>query len=273
MRAVPACLILLSLTFGAQAQTVDQIQTPVAQRAFLQTLATHEKVAAEHQTHFTYLSSERSERTGGHLWSERVVESKSGRVRMLLAEDGKPLDEMRAKAERDRLSYLANHSEVVEKDDAAHHKDELKAQSLLELLARGYLYSNPRAEGKYLLLDFHPDPNYKPQSMEERVMAAMTGTVSVASGSVRVHRLTARLDQEMSIGFGILATIHAGSSFMTERNEMPTTEWKTTDLDSKIDGRAIFFKTISSHAKYDRTDYHRLPDDLTVAQAVAMLTK
>ena len=273
MRAVPVCLVLLSLTFGAHAQTVDQIQTPAAQREFLATLAAHEKTAAERQTHFSYLSSERSERTGGHLWSERVIESKSGRVRMLLAEDGKPLDEARVKAERDRLNYLAKHPEVVEKDDAAHHKDELKAQSLLELLVRGYLYSNPRAEGKYLLLDFRPDPNYKPQSMEERVMAAMTGTVSVASGSVRVHRLTARLDQEMSIGFGILATIHAGSSFTTERNEMPTTEWKTTDLDSKIDGRAIFFKTISSHAKYDRTDYQRLPDDLTVAQAVAMLTK
>ncbi|ADV81652.1 hypothetical protein [Terriglobus saanensis] len=273
MRAVSICLVFLSLTFGAQAQTVDQIQTPAAQREFLQTLAAHEKAAADHQTHFSYLSSERSERTGGHLWSERVIESKSGRVRMLLAEDGKPLDEMRAKAERDRLQYLALHPQVVERDDAAHHKDELKAQSLLELLVRGYLYSNPRVEGKYLLLDFHPDPNYKPQSMEERVMAAMTGTVAVASGSVRVHRLTAHLDQEMSIGFGILATIHAGSSFTTERNEMPTTEWKTTDLDSKIDGRAIFFKTISSHAKYDRTDYHRLPDDLTVAQAVAMLTK
>ena len=58
-----------------------------------------------------YTSNERSERTGGHLWTERVAETSAGKVRLLLAEDGKPLSAERQKGERARMADIAAHPE------------------------------------------------------------------------------------------------------------------------------------------------------------------
>jgi hypothetical protein len=268
-----AGLSLLLLASTASAQISSQLQALPAQRQFILTLAAHEKAAADRQGHFFYIANERSERTGGHLWTERIAESKSGRVRLVLAEDGKPLSPNRAKEERDRLTYLASHPYLVEKEDAAHRKDEVQAQQMLDLLARGYLFTNVREEGKYVVLDFHPDPAYSPQGLQERVLHVMNGTVAISAGDVRVHRLYAHLDQEFTLGFGLLAAIHSGSNFTSERNEVVPGAWKSTLLDSRIDGRAILFKTISRQEHYSREQYRRLPDDLTVAQAVDILEK
>src|SRR5260370_5464957 len=57
----------------------------------------------KHKGRYVYLSQERSERTGGHLWTERVVETSVGKLRRLIAEDGQPLTGDRAAAEHARL--------------------------------------------------------------------------------------------------------------------------------------------------------------------------
>jgi hypothetical protein len=38
-------------------------------------------------------------------------------------------------------------------------------------------------------------------------------------------------------------------------------------------GKALFFKTIAVHQKYSRSEFKRVPNDLTVAQATENLKK
>src|ERR1700692_440967 len=82
-----SAVVLLGLLAagGVQAQNSD------AARRVVDTMLTHEGNPGEHRLKYMYLSEERSERTGGHLWTERVVQTGMGKVRLLLAEDGKPL--------------------------------------------------------------------------------------------------------------------------------------------------------------------------------------
>ena len=82
--------MVLALGAGAGAQT--------APMALLQKMVVNEQTAEQHRDHYMYLSKERSDRTGGHLWTERVVETDAGKVRLLLAEDGQPLAADRAAA-------------------------------------------------------------------------------------------------------------------------------------------------------------------------------
>jgi len=273
MRFAALCLLLFATSSIGHTQTVDQLQTLEAQRQLLQAMATHERQAQAHQGHFSYMSKERSERTGGHLWTEKVGESKTGRVRLLIAEDELPLSAERMKAEHDRLAYLAAHPDIVEKEEISRLKDEAKAQDILDLLARGFLFHNVRSHGGYIAMDFSPDPAYSTNGLEERIYHAMNGTVMVMPGSMRMHLLNAHLDQDMSIGFGILATIHAGSTVTSQRNEEAPGEWKTTDLETRVNGRAIFFKTISRQDRYNRAEYRKVADDLTVADMVEMLER
>jgi hypothetical protein len=47
-------------------------------------------------------------------------------------------------------------------------------------------------------------------------------------------------------------------------------DWKTTTVDTNINGRIIFFKSIAKNEHAEHFDFVRVPNDLTVAQAVAM---
>ena len=90
---------------------------------------------------------------------------------------------------------------------------------------------------------------------------------------MRLHHLEGRLPEDISIGFGLLATIHAGSNFATTRNPLGELDWKTTLVDTDINGKAIFFKAISRKQHTEHSDYVRVSNDLTVAQAVELVER
>ncbi len=236
-------------------------------------MLTREDYEAAHRGHYMYVSKERSDRTGGHLWTEKVIETTAGKIRMLVAEDGEALDAQRLAAEKSRLEEIAAHPDAFQKQEQTRKNDEQHAKEMLDLLPKAFLFSNKQREGEFVRIDFKPNPDYSPQSMEEKVLHGMTGSVLVDSRVMRLHELDGRLPEDVNIGFGLLATIHAGSSFSTTREPVPGDEWKTAIIDTDINGRAIFFKTIGRKEHAEHTDFKQVPMDLTVAQAVEKLQK
>ncbi len=69
-------------------------------------MAANEVAARQDLQHFAYTSEERSTRTGGHLWTEKVVEASDGSLRPLVAVDGKPLSADQTEAEQHRINSL-----------------------------------------------------------------------------------------------------------------------------------------------------------------------
>ncbi len=242
-------------------------------KAMVNTLLAHERGATEHRGLYEYRSKERSDRTGGHLWTEKVVETRMGKVRMLVAEDGTPISADRVGQERGRLAEIVADPAGFAKKEQALKNDEEKAKQMLELLPKAFLFESARMEGGYERIDFRPNPEYQPQSLEERVLHGMNGSMLVEPKAVRLHRLEGVLPQDVSIGFGILATIHAGSRFTTERAPQASGEWKTTLIDTDINGRAIFFKAISRKQHSEHGNFREIAGDTTVGQAVAMVER
>jgi hypothetical protein len=103
------------------------------------------------------------------------------------------------------------------------------------------------------------------------VLHAMSGSISINISHGRLRELTGRLSDDLNIGFGLIATVHRGSSFSTTRISVPANEWKTAVIDTDIVGRAIFFKSIGKKEHAEHTAFQPIPRDTTVAQAVKML--
>ena len=238
----------------------------------VQTLLQHEEQASEHKGHYTYLSEERSERTGGHLWTERVAETKWGKVRFLTAEDGKPLPPQRAATETARVEQEAADPEAFKRAEAARVDDEQHAKQMLALLPKAFLFDAPVSEGELLRIAFKPNPAYNPQSLEERVLHGMTGTVLIDAESIRLHGIDGKMPQDVSIGFG-LATIHAGSNFATVRQHVGGDDWKTDTLHTDIRGRALFLKTLAKQQDAKHSAFKKIPDETTVREAVTLLER
>jgi hypothetical protein len=260
-------LLGLLLTVGMQAQSSSDA------RRIVDTMLAHEGDPGEHRNKYFYLSEERSDRTGGHLWSERVVETAVGKVRLLLAEDGRPLSAERDRAERARLAEIVAHPDAFERREQARKNDEQHAEQMLALLHKAFLFDEPSTEGGDVRIGYRPDPAYQPKTLEEKVLHAMSGTVLVDKLTMHLHRIEGKVPSDVSLGYGILGTIHAGSSFSTTHEMEPGNEWKSSVVTTAIDGKALFFKEIGRSEHTVHREFKELPDGISVQQAVEMLVR
>jgi len=269
-----AVVLLGLLAVGAgRAQSADVARSSDAARRIVDTMLTHEGDPAEHRLKYMYLSEERSDRTGGHMWTERVVETAMGKVRLLLAEDGKPLSAERQTGEKARLVDIAAHPDAFQRREQATKNDEEHAEQMLALLHKAFLFDEPRTEGNDLRIGFRPDPGYQPKTMEEKVLHAMSGAVLVDERTKQLHRVEGKIPSDVGLGWGLLGTVHAGSSFSTEHEMEPGGEWKDATVNTAIEGKAMLFKEIGRNEHVVHSEFKRMSDSINVAEAVALLVQ
>ena len=119
-RLLPVVLVFPAIGFG---QTAELSAVPPTPTQVVKQMIAHEDDDSAHKDQYEFLSRERSDRTGEHVWTERVVETQFGRVKFLLDMDGKPLDPEQEAAERGRLAAIVADpdafmaQEHAEKDD------------------------------------------------------------------------------------------------------------------------------------------------------------
>jgi len=259
------------LSVGAEepAESYRSFQTP---QELVRAMIVEEKDSANKHERYEYLTNERSERTGGHLWTERVVETSGGKVRLLVAEDGVPLSASRAQQERARLAGIVAHPEAFAISEALRMNDEAHLRLMLDDLPRAFLLENVVLANGVWHVDFRPNPDYSPSGIEERVLHGMSGWLAIDARDLRLVHIEARLPADVSIGFGLLATIKAGSHFSSDR-QLVEGHWRTVRVMVDIRGKAALFKSVGRSSDTARSEFHYLDPNITVAQAVALVEK
>jgi hypothetical protein len=247
-----------------------QTEVPHTPQELLKPLIENENEAAAHRECYEYLSNERSDRTGGHLWNERIVENSDGRIAMLLAVDGKPLTPAQAQQEHARLNAIAaDPADFIRKGQATRN-DELHARHMLELLPRDFLFDNVRLEDGVWKMNFHPNPEVSPSAIEDQVLHGMNGWLAIDASQMRLMHIEGKLDQPVTIGMGLLANIHAGSHFSSDRH-LEDGHWRTVHVVTQIGGKAALFKTVAKNSELTRTQFHYFDHSLSVPEAVQVL--
>ena len=265
-RLLLVAMLISGVGFGQQ--TMVSANPPTALQV-VNAMSAHEDDNSAHKDTYEFLSKERSARTGGQVWTERVVETSFGRVRYLLAVDGKPLNAEQEGAERGRLAGIVADPEAFLAKERAQKDDEAQARKMLDLLPKAFVFDNVRLKDGVWTMDFHPNPEYSPHGIEERVLCAMSGTVVMDAAQERLMHVEGRLPQDVSIGFGLLATIRAGSHFSSERGDVQG-HWRTVHVLTAINGKAALFKSVGKDSEVTRSEFHYLQPGMTVAQAVAL---
>jgi len=233
-------------------------------------MAANEKAARAEEHHFSYLSEERSTRTGGHLWKEKAVETDDGVLRRLLAVDGRPLTPAQAQAEERRIEGIVAHPEAFRKLNASHYDDEVKAAQLLEILPKAFLISPAGVENGCARFSFRPNPAFQPSSYEERIIHVLEGTVSIKEPEDRLCKLEARITQPVEFGFGLLGKVNSGGHFELERAQVDPTNWKSVHISVHVDGRILLLKSIARDQETTRTEIRIVPQHLSLAEAAKL---
>lgn len=257
----------LYLKLTAAILTISAGPASPQQPALIEKMAANEVTARQQKQNFSYLSEERSDRTGGHLWKENVVETTDGPLRRLIAIDNRPLTTAEAQTEQRRIDTLVSHPDEFRRLNQAHKDDETRATQLLQLLSNDFTLTPSGEVNGCLSFHFQSKQDFHPSSYQERVAHEMAGTVSVKEPEARLCTLDATILHPVEFGFGVLGHIDQGGHFSLARKQIDSKNWKSDHISVHVSGRILMLKSLAQNQDTVRTGIRLVPQNLTLAEA------
>jgi hypothetical protein len=209
------------------------------------------------------------------------VETCDAMAGMTVAYNDHPLTPDQTRAENERLAGLANNPDQLKRKRAQEKENEEHTMRIVKALPAAFLYTEDGEEDgtvnlgkvgdKLVRLKFRPNPNYTPPTHVEQVLVGMQGTVLIDATERRIARIDGTLFKEVNFGWGILGHLDKGGRFLVEQRDVGDREWEISRMALNFNGKIMLFKTLSIKSEEVFSDFHRVPNDTTFAQGVAML--
>ncbi len=229
----------------------------------------HEIIAGQNDHHLC--SYDQIKQSDGSRQEFMVVETPMGNVERLVSEDGHPLGSEKLHREDARLHELLSDPDGFRKHSKKEREDAEEAKQLLEMLPAAFQYRYAGREDGLTKLNFTPDPSFKPEHREGSVFHHMQGVVWVDQSQRRIAGIEGKLMSEVKFGGGILGYLAQGGTFVFKRRDVGQGHWETTRLDVNMDGKALFFKTISVHQHEEDTGFRQVGKDIDLQFAAKLL--
>jgi len=202
-----------------------------------------------------------------------VVETEHGAIGRHISMGGKPAPAATLAADDAQIQKFIHDPEMQRRQRGNGAEDDKSAVELLNLMARAFVWKIDSVTPNETLLSYRPDPNFHPPDMEARVMSAMSGSMVVDRAQHRIRTMKGRLEHDVTIGFGLLARIKAGSVFDVERRQVAPGLWEITETHVHISGHALFIKTIGDQEDEVKSEFTFVPLGTTLEQAVGLMMK
>jgi len=209
------------------------------------------------------------------------VETNDSMAGMLIAVNDQPLNPQQKQAEMDHLAWLANNPEQLRKKHTREKEDAERSLKIVKALPEAFRYEYAGTQngepglGKsgdpLLRLKFTPNPGYSPPSHVEQVLEGMQGDLLIDAAAKRLARIDGTLFRDVSFGWGILGRLDKGGHFRVQQADVGDGTWEITDMNLRITGKILMFKSISMISDEVYSDFQRVPANLTFAKGVEML--
>jgi hypothetical protein len=208
--------------------------------------------------------------------TKEVAGTKDGTVTLLVARNGQPLSEGERKKQEQQMNAFIHNSGEQEKRKRSAEDDAAKTKSLLSMLPDAFIFSYaPDSEdtGDTVRLNFQPNPAYHPSSREAQVFHEMQGTLTVDRKEERLVEINGKLMNEVKFFGGVLGHLDRGGTFDVRQARVGKGSWQIVRLNVNMNGKALFFKTISVQQDETYSHFQPLPDNITLAEAGDLLVK
>lgn len=204
---------------------------------------------------------------------EEIIETSKGSLSRLLSVDGHPLNAKQRQKEAQRLQRLVSHPGEQRKLQQESDKKAQQGARLFKILPDVFVFAYAGRQGDLVTLTFRPNPNFRPPSIEDRVFYAMQGEMTVDVKQDRLAELNGHLVEDVKFGGGLLGHLDKGGHFEVKQAEVAPGHWEMTVLDVRMKGKVLLFKTIGAQERENHSDFHRVPDNITLAEAADMLNR
>lgn len=270
------CFAVAASLLPAGAQTSAAAMPAGTPRSWIEDAATHELriIDSEGLTPLRY--KVRKVDNKGDVTRE-TIETRDGSVARLIERNGQPLTEAEDAAERKRLEgILADPGQV-----AKHHKRDASTRddtmALVKLMPSAMIFTyapgQPQpagASGTQIVLDFAPDPKFKPPTMASELLTGLAGRMWVDAKTQRLTRVEGHVLKPVSFGWGIVGKIYPGGTIELEQTNAGGERWVYSNLAMHLQMRVIV-KTLAMNDRMTASDFRPLPAPMSVEEAVKAL--
>lgn len=276
LRTHARVLLFLFISFlyaGAQVNPPSHPQTqpqlPSDATQYVRGVIQHElNLDDSDQSHWRYLYSHSDEKSS---YERDVIETKDGELARTLLINGKPLTADQRQQDEDRMRKL-----VTDADDRARRKkrkqeDADKAKQMMKAIPDAFVFKYDGFDGGLVRLTFFPNPHYDAPTRELRVFRSLSGKMWIDPQAHHLVRIDGTLFEDVTFGWGLLGRLNKGGTFNVVQQEVAPGHWEIVSLDVNMAGHAIIFKSINVKERELFSDFRRMPDNLTIAQAYGML--
>jgi hypothetical protein len=180
-------------------------------------------------------------------------------VEKLVRKDGKDLNPDQARKEQDRVN-----KEVVKISQPGYHdtnSDEITVARLLQIIS----FSRPRRvslNGRdTIAFDFTGDQHAKTHGRDEDALKKVSGTVWIDEADREVSRMSATLDENYHVGFGLLASVAKGSNVVFDQALIRDEAWLPTAIALHLQARAFLVAGIRADVDIRFDQYKKFQTD------------
>jgi hypothetical protein len=210
--------------------------------------------------------------------TRELIETRQGTVARLVERNGQPLTPEEDAAERERLN-----DQIASPDDfMRHHKrtrsTEDYSMQMVRLLPQAMLFSyapgQPQLAGEnatQVVLDYRPDPNFKPPNMLSEILTGIEGRVWIDAQTHVMTRIEGRILHPINFGFGILAKLYPGGTIEFEQTRLNADHWVYRHVEEHLNVRELMVKTAPQNVAMTSWDFHTMPTLLDYQDAIRLL--
>ena len=210
----------------------------------LQEVEAHQKQLDKMRENYTFRSVETTRQLDSSGNTKKVETEEhevffvnGHRVQKLVRKDGKDLSPDQARKEQDRVN-----KEVLKISKPGYsdpEKDDITVSRLLQIVA----FSRPRRvqlNGRdTIAFDFAGDPHAKTHGRDEEALKKVSGTIWIDEADREVSRMSATLDENYHVGFGLLASVAKGSNMVFDQALIRNEAWLPTAIALHLQARAF----------------------------------
>jgi hypothetical protein len=232
----------------------------------------HEELEQEERdhTHWRYRAHREDEKSN----SDRdIIETRDGELARTILLWGRPLTADERQRDQERMKKLVEDSEERAKRAKREKEDSDKGHQMFRAIPDAFIFKYDGLENGLVRLTFFPNPHYDPPTRELRVFRALSGKMWIDPNVRHLVRIEGQLFEDVTFGWGILARLNKGGTFNVNMREVGPGHWDMVQLDVNMSGHAVLFKSIAVKQHQTQSEFRRVPDDLTIAQAYEILEK
>jgi hypothetical protein len=181
------------------------------------------------------------------------------RVQKLIRKDGKDLSPDQARKEQDRVN-----KEVLKISQPGYvnpDKDEITVARLLQIVT----FSRPRRvrlnERDTIVFDFAGDQHAKTHGRDEDALKKVSGTIWIDEADHEVSRMSATLDDNYHVGFGLLASVAKGSNMVFDQALIRNEAWLPTAIALHLQARAFLVAGFRADVEVRFDQYKKFQTD------------